>query len=244
MRVIIIASGMLWLLGVGALAQTSKEDIEKQLDHERSGVITLEQLQKDLKTHHTGFGGIVVSFVLPKGWEPVEATVDPNTKKQYAEIGVYSLIAAAPTVDEDEAPDMVFELDIFEKSLLAGLPPEVPEEERNPVFQMQNFLNEQINFHLKGGLDLVTKNRDIKPKQYGTSPVRGATWFTHLKFEVPDGGGMLYTFTSLTDDKVWMVKFYVADGQTKNYSALIALILNNTFGLSEQDFQDAFEVSE
>ena len=244
MRIIMLACGMLLVLNLGAWAQTSKEDIEKQLDHERSGVITLEQLQKDLNTHHTGFGGIVVSFVLPKGWDPVEATVDPKTKLQYEEIGVYSLVAASPTLEPEEPPDMVFELDIFEKGLLSDLPDSTPEAERNPVFQMQNFLNEQINFHIKGGLEFITPVRDIKPKKYGTSLVRDATWFTHIKFEVPEGGGMLYTFTSLTGDIVWMVKFYVADGQTENYSALIALILNNTFGLSEQEFNEVFIESE
>ncbi len=242
MRVILIVSALL-LLATTAFAQTSQDDREKGLDHERSGVITLEQLQKDLKTHHTGFGGIVVSFVLPKGWEPIEATVNPKTLKQYEEIGIYSLVAAAPTEDENEPPDMVFELDIFEKSLLADLPPETPIEERQPVFQMWNFLNEQINFHIKGNLKLVTPIREIKPQPYGTSPEREPTWFTHLKFEIPDGG-MLYTFTALSGDKVWMLKFYVEEGQTENYGALIALILNNTFGLTEAEFSETFQVSE
>ena len=51
-------------------------------------------------------------------------------------------------------------------------------------------------------------------------------------------GAVLHTFTSVTGDKIWQLKFLIAKGQEDNYDPLIPLLLYNTFGMTKEQFDD------
>lgn len=223
------------LLGGAAFAQTSSKDVEKDLDHDRSGVITIEQLGK-LQTFTIKVADIAVFFVLPQGWELEEPTVDRTTGKQLDKVNVYVVYSNSVGHEDQKVPDLIFELTVFLKGLDEDLPPDIPEEQRSVGYQFRRFLNEQISYNLKGGLDLKTPLSAIDAKPYGTSSKRAPTLFVPLKFEVPQGGE-LYTFSSFTGNKAWQIRFYVEENQIENYGALIALILDNAFGLTKDEFE-------
>lgn len=75
-------------------------------------------------------------------------------------------------------------------------------------------------------------------------PTRPPTVFVPIFYEVPPAhnskskGSVLYTFTSVVNGKVWMLKFLVAKDQIDNYGALIALILNNSFGMTKAEYEE------
>jgi hypothetical protein len=203
-----------------------------------SGVITLEQMTEDLQFFRIEQEGIFVHFVLPAGWELVEEGVDPATGEVDPDIPAYVLLSRSPIHTADEPTDFIFELDIYHQGLTEDLPADLPEEERNPGVQLWNFLNAQMSLYLKGGLTCRTARNEIEAKPYGTtSPQRQPTFFVPLAYDTPTGAE-LYTFTTFTGDKVWTLKFLVAEDQIDNYGALIALILDNSFGLTEKELKE------
>lgn len=207
-----------------------------------SGAITATQFTKDLQILMTEWQGTVINFVLPRGWELVEAGMDPKTGKLRDDLKIYSLLSHAPVAKKGDATDLLFELDIFKQGLLEDLPADTPADQRTEPAQFNGFLNTQITINIKAGARCVTKPQDIVAKPYGP-PTRPPTMFVPIFYEVPPAhnskgkGSVLYTFTSVAGGKVWMLKFLVAKDQIDNYGALIALILNNSFGLTKAEYE-------
>lgn len=226
----------LGLSATAAHAQNQGEDVPPGT--KGSGVITLDQLTEELQFFRVEQNDIFVHFVLPAGWELVEEGIDPATGEVKPDIPAYVLLSRSPVHTPDEPTDFLFELDIYHEGLTENLPDDVPEEERNPGVQLWNFLNSQMSLYLRGGLTCRTPRNDIKAKAYGTtSPQRDPTLFVHLSYDTPSGAE-LHTFTTFTGDTVWEIKFLVAEGQIENYGALIALILDNSFGLTEDELKE------
>jgi len=239
MRKLLIAMLLcLTLPAVSAAAQTKGSDDDVPPGTVGEGLITLEQLTNELQFFRIEREGIYVHFVLPTGWELVEQGIDPTTGEVDPDIPYYGLLSRTPRNAPDEPTDFIFELDIYNRGLLDDLPADTPAEERNPGVQMRHFVNEQLTIYLKGGLKCRTKRNEVQAKAYGTtSPQRDPTYFVPLAYDTPTGAE-LYTFATFTGDKVWEVKFLVAKGQIDNYGALIALILDNTFGLTEEQLKE------
>lgn len=208
-----------------------------------SGAITATQFTKDLQILMTEWQGTVINFVLPRGWELVEAGLDSKTGKLRDDLKIYSLISRAPVAKKGDPTDLLFELDIFKQGLLEDLPADTPADQRTEPAQFNGFLNAQITINIKAGARCVTKPQDIEAKPYGP-PTRPPTMFVPIFYEVPPPhnskgkGSVLYTFTSVAGGKVWMLKFLVAKDQIDNYGALIALILNNSFGLTKAEYEE------
>jgi hypothetical protein len=208
-----------------------------------SGAITLQQLTEDLQFLITEKYGIVVAFVLPRGWELVEQGIDPKTGKLREDLNVYSVISRAPVAKKGDPTDLIFELHIFKRGLLEDLPKNTKPEDKTEAVQFRNFLDEQLGINLKAGLKCLTKAADINAKPYGP-PTRPKTYFVPIFYEVPpppDSGGkgsMLYTFTSVAGNKIWMLKFLVSKDQVDNYGALIAFVLDNALAMTKQQYEE------
>lgn len=206
-----------------------------------SGAVTATQVTEDLQFLLTEREGIVVNFVLPRGWELVEESTDPKRS-------IYALISRAPVTKKGDPTDLLFELDIYKHGLLEDLPAATPKEERDPGVQLWNFLNAQITMNLKAGAKCTTRPQNIAAKPYGP-PSREPTMFVPIFYDVPappktkGKGSSLFTFTSMVGDKVWMVKFLVAKDQVDNYGALIALVLNNSFGMTKAQHDELVKQS-
>jgi hypothetical protein len=222
--------------GAAFAQQTTGDDVPPGTTG--SGIITLDQMTEDLQFFRIEQQDIYVHFVLPVGWELLEEGIDPATGEVDPDIPAYVLLSRAPVHTPDEATDFIFELDIYYQGLTEDLPEDTPEDQRNPGVQLWDFLNSEISLYLRGGLTLRTARNQIEAKPYGTtSPQREPTFFVPLAYDTPSGAE-LYTFTTFTGDTVWELKFLVSEGQIDNYGALIALILDNSFGLTEQELKD------
>jgi hypothetical protein len=206
-----------------------------------AGAISFADFTGKLDYKVTERFGIVISFILPKGWELVEGGIDPKTGKVRDDMEIYSLISRAPVAKKGDPTDFIFEMDIVKRGLLDNLPGNTPENERDSATQFWGFLNSQISMNLKSGMKCVTKTRDIEAKPYGP-PTREPTMFVPIQYEVPPPpkskgkNATLYTFTSVVGDKVWMMKFLVNKDQLDAYDDLIALMLRNSFGETQADF--------
>jgi hypothetical protein len=206
-----------------------------------SGAVTATQITKDLQFLLTEREGIVVNFVLPRGWELVEESTDPKRN-------IYALISRAPVTKKGDPTDLLFELDIYKHGLLEDLPADTPQDQRDSGVQLWNFLNAQITMNLKAGAKCTTKPQNIEAKPYGP-PSRDPTMFVPIFYDIPappktkGKGSTLFTFTSMVGDKVWMVKFLVAKDQVDNYGALIALVLNNSFGMTKEKYDELVKQS-
>jgi hypothetical protein len=234
----------LLLLPAAALAQGKNQKGSEPPGAIGSGAVTLKQLTEELQFLETEKESIVISFVLPKGWEIEEQGIDAKTKKLNEDLNVYSLISHAPVAKTGDPSDLIFELKIYKKGLLDNLPPDTPADQRNAGVQLWKFLNAQISINVRGGLKCTTPAQDIDKKPYGPGPpLREYTWFVPIQYDVPPlpgshgPGSMLYTFTSMTGDKVWMLRFLVSKDQVDNYGALIALVLHNTFGMTKDEYE-------
>ena len=206
-----------------------------------SGVITIDQLDKDLEVFFTEYAGINVFYVLPRGWDVGEQGVDKETGKLMENVNRYVLVSRSPVVDENDVPDLVFELSIFDYGLFDGMPAGVSDEERATYEQesFMAFLDVQLSDALNSGLHCLSDPGDIRPKPYGTG-TRPPTLFVPIYYET-QGAAKIYTFTSAYDGKVWMLKFLVKADQVQNYGGLIALILNNSFALTPEEFAELAE---
>ena len=220
---LIILAGAV-LLAVPALAANDKPPAKGASGaQDDSGVITMEQLAKDMQYLQAEWQGIVVHYVLPKGWELQEQYAKEDAKQ-------YTVTSHSLTPDKDTPPDMIFELTVFSRGLLDDLPADASEADKTGRVQFRNFLDEQISINLKAGLKCKTKPADIVPKGYGPT-TRPPTFFVPIQYDTP-WKEKLYTFTTVTADKIWMVKFLIKENQVENYGALVALMLFNTFGMT------------
>ncbi|MCH7471480.1 hypothetical protein IIA79_00810 [bacterium] len=223
-----------------------------------SGLITGEQITESLAFHLAVKEDIVVHFILPKGWELVEEGIDQATGKLREDLGVYTLLSRSPVASPEEPTDFIFELDIYQRRLEVELPADMQEvqrkldleekvtkEERQRLneaykealgIQFTEFLSVQDTVYIRGGLKRKTKLSEAVSKSYGPE-TRPKTGFVPIRYQSPEGA-MLYTFTSFTADTVWQVKFLVTEGQISEYGALIALILDNTFALTDEEFEE------
>lgn len=203
-----------------------------------SGLITFEDLSEDLSVCITSFEGIVVFYVLPRGWEGAEQGVDRQTGKLDEELNRYVLLSRSPMTDESEAPDLVFELSIFREVLPSEWDAGLSEDEKSEMEEAAfwEFIDAQMAVNAKAGWHCVTPLEEIKAKPYGTG-TRPPTLFVPIFYE-REGKVNIYTFTSITAGKVWVIKFLVKTDQVDNYGALIALILNNSFAMPEEAFEE------
>lgn len=201
-----------------------------------SGAITIEDLN-NIEVFATHREGIVVFFVLPPGWPVAEPGVDRETGELDESLVRYTLLSRSPVADENEVADLVFEMTIFKEALPEEWAEDLTEEEKAELEQAAfwDFLNAQLGAAINSGLKVVSDTADIAAQPYGTG-TRPATYFVPIYYETQGGGAMIYTFTSLYAGKVWMLKFLVKEEQVDNYGALIAFILNNSFAMTEAEF--------
>jgi hypothetical protein len=230
----IVALAGLLLTAVPAWAQEESTEDESA----GSGLITFEDLSQNLVVCATEFEGIVVLYVLPKGWEGAEQGVDRQTGKLDEELNRYVLLSRSPMADENEAPDMVFELSIFRQGLPEDWDEGLSEDEKQEMEESAfwDFIDAQMSQALKDQWHCVTPQSEIQAKPYGTG-TRAPTFFVPVFYE-REGKVNIYTFTSITSGKIWMLKFLVKAEQADNYGALIALILNNTFAMPKEKFEE------
>jgi len=262
-----------------------------------AGAMTLEQITKELQYLTAQKEGIVVNFILPKGWEVVEEGIDAKTGKVREDLNVYSLLSRRPVLDPKDPTPFIFELDIYKHGLTEAVKAD-PKTGQIPTTaeQFKSFLDLQMSINIKGGLKVKSKPADITPRFYGPGKTRPQTIFVPISYETPTGA-MLYTFTSVASDsyhfqgcpytakfkvpisvkdaealgfgacmiceprdkngpvsldkntmvsvthsgkaeaKIWQMKFLVNKDQVNNYGALIALMLDNAFGLTDGEYQ-------
>lgn len=244
-RICIVAFVLALLLPAVALAQAQGQKGGEPPGSIGSGAITVKQLLEDTKHWVAEKEGIVVVFILPKGWELAEQGIDAKTGKLKEDLNVYSLISRAPVAKKGDPTDLIFELKIYKRGLLDGLPANTPADQRKPGVQLWRFLNEQVSINAKGGLKCITSIQDMKEKPYGPGPPLREyyTMFVPIFYEVPpppgskSSGSVLYTFTSMTGDKAWMLRFLVNKDQVDNYWALIALVLHETIGMTKDEYE-------
>jgi hypothetical protein len=225
-----IAALLVALTAQPVFAQSDPPD-----DYFGSLAITLEQLSEDVVNYISQREGIAVFYVLPRGWEVAEQGVDPETGEINPDMPKYIVGSRSPVIDEEEAPDLVFELNIYRHGLLEEMPEGLGEDERRQYEQDEffNFLDVQLATNIALGLSCANPN-EIYPKPYGLGS-REPTYFVPIYYET-EGGSMVYTFTSVTAGKVWMLKFLVKESQIENYTPLVSLIVNNCFALTDADF--------
>jgi hypothetical protein len=228
-----IACAIVMLLVQPAWAQDSVPE-----DTVGSGAITFEDLSEGLEVFATHREGIVVFFVLPVGWPVAEPGADRETGELSEELGRYTLLSRSLVADDDEAADLVFEMTVFSNALPEEWAEGTTEEEQAELEKSAfwDFLDVQMSQSLRAGLHCVTPAEEIKAKPYGTG-TRPPTYFVPIFYEPQGGGARIYTFSSVYDGKVWMLKFLVKEDQIDNYGALIALITNNSFAMTEAEFE-------
>lgn len=223
----------------GGSQQASGQTSDSQQDNPDdtgSGVITAEQLSDDISVCITKFEGIVVFYILPRGWEGAEQGVNRQTGKLDEDLNRYVLLSKSPMTDDNGVPDLVFELSIYREVLPESWDENLSEDEKSDMEQAAfwDFIDTQMSLNAKAGWHCVTPTDQIKAKPYGTG-TRPQTLFVPIFYE-REGKVNIYTFTSITAGKVWTMKFLVKSDQADNYGALIALILNNSFAMTEDEF--------
>lgn len=227
-RIFLMALSVLLLLCTTAFAQQGQQ----QEDGENAMVITLEQMSKDLDKFRTERDGIIVHFVLPKGWDLVEQGIDPKTGEPLEDAGVYALLARRP-MPGDAPTDFIFEMDIYERRLMEDLPADIPEEERKEDYQFMSFLNAQISFNARAGMKMTSEIRDIVPKEY-----RKGMFWVPIYYESQSTGTKLLTFTTAIDRKLVMLKFLVSKDAMDLHKGLVALIVNNSWVITEEELKE------
>jgi hypothetical protein len=239
---IVIALGAVLLMAVPSFAEAPKDD--RPQGTIGSGSITIEQIEKEVVEYTAKRKGINVFFVLPRGWELQEEGLDKKTGQLAEGVPAYMLLSRAPVAKPEDPTDLIFELAIFEQGLTENLPADLPEAERDQKARFKAFLDAQLSQALGRGWKVLTDVKDIVPKPYGSAKrPYGQTAFVPIFYETKEGA-KLYTFTSVTWDTVWMMRFLVSKDQTDNYGALMALMLDNTFALTDQQFAEVQKAQE
>ncbi|MCC7477139.1 hypothetical protein IT575_01665 [bacterium] len=222
-----------------------------------SVIMTLEQLTNEISTYKIDKFGIHAHFVLPKNWNLEEQGRDPKTNKVKEGLPIYVLTATNPTEKPNDPKDMIFEVDIFDggltRDMAAGTSEDARKEERAKRFW--NFLNTQMSLNIKSGNKMITQRSDIEAKPYGfdidektgkrtVRAGRPVQYFVPIHYEVapPKGmpnakGAYLYTFSTFTGDTPWMIKILLSKEMKDQYGGLIAIILDNSFGLTDADYK-------
>ncbi|MEZ5337669.1 MAG: hypothetical protein R3F46_05335 [bacterium] len=201
-------------------------------DGKNTMAITLEQMQNSVEKYRTERDGIVVHFVLPKGWDLLEQGIDPKTGEVIKDVGVYALLARRPMVG-DAATDFIFEMDIYERRLMDDLPSDIPEDERKEDYQFMSFLNAQIAFNARAGMKMTSEIRDIVPKEY-----RKGMFWVPIYYESQATGTKLLTFTTAIDRKLVMIKFLISKDAIDLHSGLVAFIINNSWVITEAELRE------
>jgi hypothetical protein len=221
-------------LAAPAMAQAPKD--ERPAGTIGSGAITIEQIKNEVVEYTAKRNGINVFFVLPRGWELQEEGLDKKTGSLVEGVPAYMLLSRAPVAKPEDPTDLIFELRIYEKGLTQDLPKDMSAEDRDQKARFKAFLDSQLSQALSRGWKVMTDTKDIVPKPYGPKDrPYGQTAFVPIFYQTKEGA-MLYTFTTVTWDSVWMMSFLVTKDQTDNYGALMALMLDNSFALTDQQF--------
>jgi len=229
LRAALLTIGACLLLGLPAHAQGTGKDLPEGT--ERSMAITIDQMQNAVEKLRTVRDGVVVHFVLPKGWDLLEQGIDPKSGETIKDVGIYALLARRP-MRGDTPTDFIFEMDIYERRLLEDLPPDLPEEERQEDYQFMNFLNAQIAVNARAGMKLKSEIRDIVPKEY-----RKNMYWVPIYYESQSTGSHLITFTTAVDRKLVVLKFLISKDALELHSGLVAFIINNSWVISEADLK-------
>lgn len=237
MKQTLIALMMLVLAAAPAWAQEGQTEQSGE-ESFGSGLIDLETMSDKISVCITKFEDIVVFYVLPVGWEGAQQGATDTTGKLDEELNRYVLLSRSPMVDENGAPDLVFELSIYRDLMLEGWDQGMSEEERNEMEESAfwEFVDAQMGVNAKSGWHCVTPQSEIVAKPYSTG-TRPPTFFVPIFYE-REGKINIYTFTSITAGKIWVLKFLVKSDQIDNYGALIAYIINNSFAMPEEDFEE------
>lgn len=215
------------LLSTGpAQAQSDTKELPQGTD--RMMAITIDQMENAVEKLRTVRDGMVVHFVLPKGWELLEQGIDPKTGESIKSVGIYALLAKRP-MPGDSPTDFIFEMDIYERRLMEDLPPDLPEEERAEDYQFMNFLNAQIAINARAGMKMTSEIRDIIPKEY-----RKGSYWVPIYYESQTTGAKLITFATAVDRKLVMLKFLISKDALELHSGLVAFIINNSWVISEE----------
>ncbi|MCB1222192.1 MAG: hypothetical protein H7A35_02745 [Planctomycetales bacterium] len=188
-----------------------------------SMVITLKQMSENLDKFRTERDGIVVHFVLPKGWDLIEQGIDPKTGEEIKDVGMYALLARRP-MPGDTPTDFIFELDIYDRRLMEDLPADIPEEDRNESAQFWGFINAQIAMNARSGIKMTSEVRDINLKEYR----KDMAWVP-IYYESQANGTRLITFTTVVDRKLVVMKFLISKDMYEVHKGLVALIINNSW---------------
>lgn len=210
---------------------------QQSQDSAGSGMITIDDFADSIEWMATSYEDIVILWILPKNWEVAEQGVDPETGELDERMGRYVLMARAPMFEDETEPDMVIELSIYRTSLHEGLPEDATKEEvaEHEEEMMLAFLDTQISEALHNGLVCLTESEDMGFLPYGTG-TRPPTYFFPLKFATPNNETMIYTFSSAYKDRVWGLRFLMKEEQVDNYLPLVALIVNNSFAMTEEEY--------
>lgn len=226
------------------------------------GIVDIDQLSK-LQNLTIYVKDIVVRTILPPDWKYTEGGRKKGSSQLDPEIGWYTLTATPPT--ESKETDFVYELWVRSNDLLENLdnfkdpkgnPINIPAKDRNEKAIFALYLNGMISGLNKMKYKTQTRIQNIKPVPYGVIPAEDGSdkmmlmgsrpepmYFTPIKFKHSDNGSTLYTFSGVIGDKIVSMRFLVAKDQEEYYESTIALILNNTWGLTlEQNAQWAAEM--
>jgi hypothetical protein len=229
---------MVLLLSGAALAQggQQKPKDDRPAGTYDSGAITLEQMTQGLQFLISKRYGIVVNYVLPQGWEVAEQAKNGTGPK---DPGRLASLSRRPMADPKEPTDFIFELDIYEPDILSGLDANMDKKAKDAEIgkRFRNFLDAQMGINIKAGMKVLSKAGEIVPRQYGPDGTRPKTTLVPIRYQTKEGGATLHTFTGLTGGQVWQVKFLVNKDQEQTYGALMAIILNNTFALTDAQYE-------
>jgi hypothetical protein len=212
-------------------------------DSAGSIVIPIQSMAEDLQMLEARKYGIVVRYILPKGWK-VEEAKDAETRKLRDDMHVYIVTSARPMPDPGDKTDFVFELDMYEQTISEALPKDSNSKDLQAAYMKAflAFLDEQLSMNLKQGYKLLNNVKDIQPKEYGPDSRGKYTYFWPIYYELPpppknkEGlkGAHLYTFTSYEGDRIYMLKFLVSKDMVEQHAGLIAFMLDNCWAVTEE----------
>jgi hypothetical protein len=222
-------------------AATSKPKDDRPAGTIGSGAMTMEQMKSGLQYLVAQKYGVSVNYVLPKTWEVVTKELPGNGNTP----GVFVTSSRKKMADPNEPTDFIYELSIYQPDITKGLDPKSKEFNDKMGQAFKEFLDSQLRYNIKGQNKVISRAGDISPKKYGPKPdkngmsTRPQTTFVPIHYEVPPPKGKgdaaeLYTFTGLTGGHIWQLKFLVNQDMNQVYEPLIALIVNNTFALTDQ----------
>lgn len=206
-----------------------------------SGAITMEQMQEGLQYLIAKRYGINVNYVLPEGWEVVTREIPGKGQTP----SVFSTMSRRKMPNPSDPTNFIFELNIYEPNITAGIDDKDQKRFDEAVGKrFRDFLDAQLSLNIKGKNKVISKANDIVPKNYGPTPRNGIstrpqTTMVPIHYQVPPPKGKgnaaeLYTFTGLTGGRIWQLKFLVNADMVKTYEPLIAIIVNNSFALTDK----------